>query len=145
MSVFDVKGLQAQEDALDQKINEMRNYIVSALKEFPTAARQMNTPAYIPKLFLEECKITAPDHRKACYVIATFESSDSHVPCVLVGANGQGFGFDPRKNVDKSLSMNDVAERMMERFVEFRHMDSAKQVFEFALRGMPIDVTRDIS
>ena len=144
MGVFDVQNLQAQDDALDQAINEIQDYIVSALKEFPAAARQMNTPACIPKIFIEDCKMKEPEHHKACYILATKISTVTGRRCpeLLIGANGQGFGFIQPK-IDKSLTAEGMARFMVREVMEIRDLDSAKQLFESALRGMPMDITLD--
>jgi len=34
---------------------------------------------------------------------------------------------------------------MMQCYAELRNIDSAKQIFEYALRGAPMDVTFDVS
>jgi len=139
MGIFNVNDMQAQDHALEQRLNETKAFIASALRAFPAAARQMGTPLHEVKFNLLR--------KKQCYFLA-FDgeiTETGEFDLDLFGSRGVIFtdgtycfansGITTTEWSGIVTSAESFAAHLMRRFAEFRDMASARRIFESALRG----------
>jgi hypothetical protein len=139
MAIFDTNALQAQDYAREQRLQEVQAFIAAALREFPSAALRMNTPAYVVKFNLMRKKtgyFLAFDGELNEYGEHSLDYNSSRA--VIFTDGTYCFAHCGVLKTDWSsivTSAEDFAKRLMYRFAEFRDEDSAKQIFDAALRG----------
>jgi len=154
MAVFDIGSMQAEQ-------NQVKDYIVSALREFPEVARQMGTPTVgtRKKNYAFTKTVDSARNDNDAYVLAI--ESATKLIALSISANGYKFGglaykgsfygcaLRTRQTIGKIVTPETVADYIIENvkivyvndLVSVDNIEAAKTLFEQALRGKPMEVT----
>jgi len=151
MGIFNVNELQAQNYAQEQTAHALWSYIVAAIKEFPSAAQQMNLSMGKITIFPPGVKRPSPrkETKKACYFLAFAHrvDADGNLARLFnrIVISPDGFGCVARTGFEvtywRDIPAEELATLLIQHCVEFTNIASARQVFESALKGIPLKIS----